>query len=107
VFTDSNAIRKAAIWLFNRREFEPVLLFCVILNSIILALADYSHVDGSNAPRPVGWRNRIVIGSEPVFTSIFVFEACVKIVTLGFLMPKASYLKDVWNVLDFGIVVAA
>lgn len=38
---------------------------------------------------------------------IFVVEAVLKIITLGFFLNgKESYLRSLWNVLDFGIVFA-
>jgi Ion transport protein len=40
-----------------------------------------------------------------VFTSIFVTEATLKIIAIGFIMHKHSYLRDPWNILDFTVVL--
>lgn len=39
-----------------------------------------------------------------IITGIFIFEAVSKIIVLGFVMGKDSYLRDPWNILDFIIV---
>lgn len=40
-----------------------------------------------------------------IISGVFIFEACVKIITLGFVFGKNTYLKDGFNILDFVIVV--
>jgi hypothetical protein len=39
-----------------------------------------------------------------IISGIFILEATIKIVVLGFLFGKETYLKDPFNVLDFIIV---
>lgn len=34
-----------------------------------------------------------------------MIEAAIKIIVLGFIVSKGSYLRDAWNVLDFAIVI--
>ena len=36
-----------------------------------------------------------------IFTSIFVAEMLVKIISMGFLLDEGTYLRNSWNVLDF------
>lgn len=43
--------------------------------------------------------------SEPYFLGIFCFEATLKILALGFILHKGSYLRNVWNILDFIVVL--
>ncbi len=41
-----------------------------------------------------------------VTTSVFSFEAMLKILTFGFtLNGKTSYLRNPWNMLDFSVVI--
>lgn len=47
----------------------------------------------------------LVIGE--MFTYAFVFECVVKIVALGFVMDKNSYVRESWNQLDFFIVITS
>lgn len=43
--------------------------------------------------------------SEPYFLGIFCVEATLKILALGFILHKGSYLRNVWNILDFIVVL--
>lgn len=45
--------------------------------------------------------------SEPVFTSIFVLEAMIKILAHGLIWDRSCYFRDAWNCLDFVVVVTA
>ena len=79
----------------------------IIANSIILGLSDYTHADENNSLLNTSWRNRVVALSEPFFTSVFAAEAALKIISMGFVLAKGSYLRDAWNILDFTVVAAA
>lgn len=39
------------------------------------------------------------------FSIIFVLECIVKVIAMGFVVHKNSYLRDSWNCLDFAIVI--
>ena len=39
------------------------------------------------------------------FLGIFCVEAFLKIVALGFVLHKGSYLRNIWNIMDFIVVV--
>ena len=39
------------------------------------------------------------------FLGIFCVEALFKVVALGFVLHKGSYLRNVWNIMDFVVVV--
>lgn len=45
--------------------------------------------------------------AETTFTAIYVIEMCLKIMALGFVINKGSYLRDMWNIMDFCIVVTS
>ena len=42
VFTESSWIRQWVIWIVTSRWFERVILLLILMNSVMLALADYS-----------------------------------------------------------------
>ncbi len=42
---------------------------------------------------------------ENYFLGIFTCEAILKILALGFLLQPGAYLRNVWNLLDFTVVV--
>ncbi|KAF5394348.1 Voltage-dependent calcium channel type A subunit alpha-1 [Paragonimus heterotremus] len=43
--------------------------------------------------------------TETYFLIIFCVEALLKIVALGFLFHKGAYLRNIWNIIDFIVVV--
>lgn len=44
--------------------------------------------------------------TEPYFIGMFCFEAGIKIIALGFVFHKGSYLRNGWNVMDFIVVLS-
>ena len=44
---------------------------------------------------------------ENLFLSLYTLEMLLKIIGLGFICSKGSYLRDPWNILDFVIVTLA
>ena len=43
--------------------------------------------------------------TEPYFLGIFTVEASLKILALGFVLHRGSYLRNTWNIMDFIVVV--
>lgn len=56
---------------------------------------------GSSDPVPCSPQD----DTEPYFIGIFCFEAGIKIIALGFVLHKGSYLRNGWNVMDFVVVL--
>ena len=42
-----------------------------------------------------------------VISIIFIFEAAMKIISQGLYFHKNAYLKNGWNILDFGVVLTS
>lgn len=43
--------------------------------------------------------------TENFFLGIFCVEATVKILALGFVLHRGAYLRNVWNMMDFIVIV--
>ena len=43
--------------------------------------------------------------TEHYFLGIFCVESSLKILALGFVLHPGSYLRNVWNIMDFVVVV--
>ena len=80
----------------SNKNFENFILVMIILSSIVLA------AEGPTGEEPSAFMNVIDI----LFNIIFIGEALVKIIAMGFILPKKSYLRDNWNILDFIIVLS-
>jgi voltage-dependent calcium channel L type alpha-1S len=80
--------------------FDRFILFTIILNSVFLAMYDYSfRVTGEKTVR-----NQLVDDSELSFLIIFTIEAILKILAYGFVLDRNTYIRDPWNILDFIVV---
>ena len=66
----------------------------------------FSHVCRWDPPESADSpRNVFLENSEWVFQILFTIEAMIKIVAMGFMFGKLSYLRDGWNVVDLVIIV--
>jgi hypothetical protein len=59
--------------------------------------------DYSDREDKTDW-NQISAGAEKIFTWIFFVEFIIKVIAMGFVVHKNSYLRDPWNWLDFVVV---
>ncbi|KFP13894.1 Voltage-dependent N-type calcium channel subunit alpha-1B, partial [Egretta garzetta] len=107
IFSEDNVIRKYAKriteWPYPFWEvptpFEYMILATIIANCIVLALEQHLP-DGDKTPM-----SERLDDTEPYFIGIFCFEAGIKIIALGFVFHKGSYLRNGWNVMDFVVVL--
>lgn len=99
--SDKNPCRKGFVWIATWSWFDNFVTLAIILNSILLASTDYTirlNPDHESDWTPI--QEKI----DLVFSIIFIVEAFVKIVAMGFIFSKKAYLKEAWNCLDFFIV---
>uniref|UniRef100_A0AAY4EPQ5 Voltage-dependent N-type calcium channel subunit alpha n=1 Tax=Denticeps clupeoides TaxID=299321 RepID=A0AAY4EPQ5_9TELE len=88
IFSEDNVIRK-----------YYMILATIIANCIVLALEQHLPAQDKT---PMSER---LDDTEPYFIGIFCFEAGIKIIALGFVFHKGSYLRNGWNVMDFVVVL--
>jgi len=81
------------------RIFEYLILLVILINSVCLALYDYTDRQSETS-----W-NKTIDEMNFVFTIIFAIEGGLKILAYGFIMHKTAYLRNIWNVMDFIIVI--
>ena len=97
----SNCIQSRAGHIVNHPLFDKVSMAVILVNSLMMSWADYSHVDsqGHLATRgsPI---NRAIALSDIAFTVIFTLEFILKLIFWG-----TAYFLDNWNNLDFAIVI--
>uniref|UniRef100_A0A8C9BQ65 Voltage-dependent N-type calcium channel subunit alpha n=1 Tax=Phocoena sinus TaxID=42100 RepID=A0A8C9BQ65_PHOSS len=99
VFSEDNVVRKYAKRITEWPPFEYMILATIIANCIVLALEQHLP-DGDKTPM-----SERLDDTEPYFIGIFCLEAGMKIVALGFVLHKGSYLRNGWNVMDFVVVL--
>ena len=99
LFGPQSRVRRLATALAFHPRFDGFIIAVIAVSSICLAIDSPRLDPASTLAITLSWL-------DLVWTAIFVFECLVKVVSLGFVNNgKRSYLRDPWNVLDFGIVV--
>jgi hypothetical protein len=108
-------VRQVAMRVITNRWFDRAILLCIVVNSFIMALADYSVIN--DRYEPVGessWRNALADNTEMFFVVAFSLEMLFKIVGMGLrtetyddeaIKPPDTYLRDYWNMLDCFVVI--
>lgn len=81
------------------RWFDRFILLAILLNSIVLALYDYSDRNSTSS------KNQTLDLIGNILTVIFLTEAILKILAMGFFFHPKSYLRNMWNVMDLTIVI--
>ena len=76
--------------------FETASITVIIVNSMFLAMEDPTQ-DPSLTPD-------YMIVANNMFQYLYTVEMFFKIVSLGFVFERGTYLRDPWNILDFTIV---
>uniref|UniRef100_T1IJS6 EF-hand domain-containing protein n=1 Tax=Strigamia maritima TaxID=126957 RepID=T1IJS6_STRMM len=80
-------------------SLKYAVLMTIIANCIVLALEEHLPVDDkTNLTKDLEL-------TEPYFLAIFCVEASLKILALGFVLHRGTYLRNIWNVMDFIVVV--
>lgn len=94
-------LRWTLAWLVTSKKFEQFIIFVIMVNSVFLGIKDYTDV---NNVTPI---NQFVEKMEPVFMYIFLLECVSKILAMGWILGRNSYLDDAFNWLDFIVVVSS
>ena len=106
-----NPLRRGCIKFMEWVWFDRFILLTIVANAIVLCMMEPKKLEGRGCgdfkATSTSGGNVVIEGSELVFTTIFTIEFLVKVVAMGFLFNKGSYLKDGWNVMDFIVVVVS
>ena len=81
-------------------SFELFIMICIIIMMIILALDEPSLNSSSN-------KKDILNIMDTILSIIFIIEAIIKIIVMGFVIHPNSYLRNKWNQLDFFVVLVS
>jgi hypothetical protein len=91
IFEPSNRFRKICYAICEERIVQIVIFLLIILQTVTLALADPLSDPNSEM-------NQILFKIDVAISVIFIFESCLKIISLGFLFNGSySYLRRGWN----------
>ena len=96
LFDHKLRVRRAIVWLVEWSYFKFFILLTVIVNSIMLATHSYEYRVNSSHLK----ETRLEETASKVFISIFFIEFILKVVAMGFIIKKYSYMRSPWNILD-------
>uniref|UniRef100_I3KUE6 Voltage-dependent T-type calcium channel subunit alpha n=1 Tax=Oreochromis niloticus TaxID=8128 RepID=I3KUE6_ORENI len=98
LFPSESRFRILCNKIITHKMFDHVVLVIIFLNCITIAM-ERPRIDSKSAERV------FLTVSNYIFTSIFVAEMTVKIVSMGFFFGDKAYLRSSWNVLDGMLVM--
>ncbi|XP_040581847.1 voltage-dependent calcium channel type A subunit alpha-1 isoform X6 [Lepeophtheirus salmonis] len=99
ILSETNFIRRATKFLIEWPPFEYTVLLTIIANCVVLAV---------ERPLPNGDKTELarqLEATESYFLGIFTVETSLKILAQGFVLHPGSYLRNMWNIMDFVVVV--
>lgn len=107
-FTLDHRLRRFCIEVMTSKYFDKIIIFLITVNSVILGLVDYTYERKSGQdPTKEPWINKLAEQSEIFFTIAFTIEVMIKIISMGFIFGRSSFLRDPWNWLDFSVVITS
>ncbi|XP_029707010.1 voltage-dependent T-type calcium channel subunit alpha-1I-like isoform X3 [Takifugu rubripes] len=93
LFSPQNGFRLLCQSIIAHKLFDYVVLVFIFLNCITVALERPKILQGSV--------ERVFLTiSNYIFTTIFVAEMTVKVVSMGLYLGEKAYLRSSWNILD-------
>lgn len=101
IFGDKNPIRRLFKFIIEWPPFEYTVLVTIISTCVVMAMEEHLP-DEDRTPLAMQLEQ-----AEPYFLYIFCFEAVCKIIALGLILHPNSYLRNVWNIMDFIVISSA
>ena len=99
LLSETNLLRRLTKFIIEWPPFEWTVLVTIIASCVVMALEEHL---------PNGDKTNLAIKltvTESYFLGIFCVEMGLKIVALGFILHPKSYLRNIWNIMDFVVVV--
>ena len=88
--------RQMCRFIISNSAFQTLIIIAILINTVLLALEDPS-IDVQPDPYPT---------IELVLLYIYTVEMGLKIIAMGLVLGKNTYLRDNWNILDAVVVIA-
>eukprot|EP00754_Rhynchopus_humris_P029961 Rhum_TRINITY_DN15245_c7_g1::Rhum_TRINITY_DN15245_c7_g1_i1::g.146874::m.146874 len=101
VLSPYNPIRSFMMRVCTSNAFEVVVMLCIGVSTVTLALESPIRPPDHPTERTLAQINFVMVW-------VFLLELLTKVFAMGFIMHPTSYLrKEVWNILDFVIVLVS
>ena len=80
--------------------FEMLIVACVFISTWALVIYDYNDRAAKSS------YNQALRTIGNAINFVFILEAALKIIAMGFIMQKGSYLRSIWNFIDLLVAVS-
>lgn len=100
VFSPSSQVRQFCTSVVTHPFFETCILFFIMLSTLVLAF------DAPALTKDKQLDDALTV-LNIIFSVIFIVEALLKVISMGFIIGSYTYLKDSWNVIDFLVVISS
>ncbi|CAM1295090.1 para (predicted) [Pycnogonum litorale] len=107
VLSPFSPIRRVAIYILVHPVFSFFVICTIMVNCVLMTLSGSAKQKFERAAESGKKVDEDEDQSELIFTSIYTFESCIKILARGFILAPFTYLRDLWNWLDFLVILLA
>ena len=94
-----NKFRKFIAAAVYNAYFDNLILFFIFASTVLLIIENPLDPTDEHSPKAKAVRICNII-----LTTVFTIEMTMKIITLGLILHKGSYLRSSWNILDIVLV---
>eukprot|EP01052_Picozoa_sp_SAG31_P010292 SAG31_NODE_560_length_14088_cov_10.467010_1_plen_2416_part_00 len=94
-------LRRGVYRVISSVYAERFVLMCIAVQTVALALAIPGNISGMEEFQ------KVIARLNGFFLGVYTLEMLLRVVALGFIRGRFSYLRNVWNILDFFLVLAA
>lgn len=101
IFSIDNPFRKACNFIIRQPWFENFILTMIMLSSVVLAM------DFDPSRKESGWAQTEIDAIDLMLIAVFLLEAFLKVIAMGFMLHPRSYLRSLWNWIDFIVVIVS
>lgn len=98
ILSEENLIRQASRAIINSMAFEYTILGTILVNCVVMAMEE--HLPRSDKSTFTQELDK----TENYFLAIFSTETFLKIIAQGFILHPGSYMRNIWNSMDFLVV---
>lgn len=101
MFTNRDKFRYYTARLITSKYFDGFIVAIIAFYSVLLGIKDYTDHENKSEV------NKFIYKIDPWFNLIIYTEFLLKIVAMGFVYGRGTYLKDSWNWIDFIVVISS
>ncbi|CAG7836429.1 unnamed protein product [Allacma fusca] len=105
IFGPLSSVRKFACRIIYSLSFDIFIILVILTNCVTLATYSNWEIGVSGTFQKNKDMEFVIKIMEYIFVGVYTVEMSLKVIAKGFVCNKFSYLRNVWNSVDFLIIV--